>query len=425
MSQDQKKAELFPCGSESPCRCKKSTQDQGLIIVTDCPVNNWFLMITGIEATRVKIVPAIMAVFNEYKLNITIMNNTIKSIEDFQRKDVNLPTDRALGDMKSLILKNNTQLVLSDYDPKKLVGAEKITFCKNAVRQIRGEVIRGEELFFFHLGNFSMKFSFEKNKEPFSGMRAKYIHIEGIMSDIFLPRRVILYRLIINKVQSLTNSELLQHDILCESMIYEEIRIENSIHVTLPKNFMNGPPFASQLSPFDLTLDPWNIQEKVFVEARVYLIKTLNRASLNDAQRKALITDDGGTNCAIFCDCGQKVGKNCSSCDKNFKKNCAICIKNKLKSDDKDIYKKICSIENMLMVIGPTEIYSSSIASNLLKPTKADDKTEQTIQTICADTYASKSTIQSIGQMTFSHSVIINAIVAARQKVLIMCHYND
>ena len=68
--------------------------------MSHCPVENLFLMITGIEATRVKIVPAIMFKFDGSKMNISIMNNTIKSIEDLNTKDVHWQIGRAVETLK-------------------------------------------------------------------------------------------------------------------------------------------------------------------------------------------------------------------------------------------------------------------------------------------------------------------------------------
>ena len=384
--------------------------------MTHCPVENLFLMITGIEATRVKIVPAIMSKFDGSKMNISIMNNTIKSIEDLNTKDVHWQIGRAVGDIKTLILKNNTRLVLTDFDRFKLAGIDNLVFCKNAVSQIIGEAIHGDELTFYHLGSFSMNFSHEKDDDHFSDMSSRFIYIEGIMSDIFLPRKRPLYRVVISKVQSLTNSELLQTDALSESIIYEEIIIEESIHVTLPKNFMNGQPVSNTNppAPFDFTLDPWNVQQKVFVEARVPYIKSFNGLPLNDAQRKALVTDDTGKNCALFCQCGQKPKGSCISCSDKHKKNCAICVKNKIKLDNEDIYKQICSIKNMTIVNGPAQIYSTSTASNLFKYTRTDQKTWQTIQSTCSDSYVSKNTEVSIGRKIYFYSTILIVVFAAR-----------
>ena len=420
ISQYQQKTDIFPCGSLSPCDCTKSAQDPDLTIVSQCPVKNRFLMITGIEAKRVKIVPAIMSKFDGFKMNISIINTTIKSIEDLHTNEVNGQIERALGHIKTLILRNNKQLVLPDFDQLKVAGVENLVFCKNAVNQIIGRAIHAVELTFFHLGNFSMNFSLEENDEHFSEMRANYIYIEGIMSDIFLPKFTVLDRVVIKKVQSITNSELLQKDALTETIIRKEIRIEESIHITLPKNFMNGeanqihaPPY-----PFDFILDPWNVQQNVFVETTVSFKKTFNGVALNDSQRKALVSDNTGKSCDLFCQCGQKSKVNCSSCGDKHKKNCAICIKNKLKLGNQDMYKKICSIEDMSIVNGPAQIYSSSTASNLLKSTKRNDKEWQTIQSTCSESYISKSTELSMGQKKYFYSTILIATFAAKLSIL-------
>ena len=134
-------------------------------------------MITGIEAERVKIVPAIMSKFDGSKMNISIMNNTIKSIEDLNTRDVHWQIGRAVGDIKTLILKNNTRLVLTDFDRFKLAGIDNLVFCKNAVSQIIGEAIHGDELTFYHLGSFSMNFSHEKDNDHFSDMSSRFIYI--------------------------------------------------------------------------------------------------------------------------------------------------------------------------------------------------------------------------------------------------------
>ena len=408
--------DAFPCGSESLCNCTKSAQDPGLTIVSQCPVKNRFLMITGIEARRVKIVPAVMSKFDGSKMNISIMNNTIVSIEDFHTKDMHWQVGRALGDIKTLILKNNTQLVLPDFDRFEVPGVDNIVFCQNAVSQIIGEAINGDVLSFYHLKSFSMNFSHAKNNDHFSDMSAEDIYIEGIMSDILLPIDTVLDSIVIKKVQSFTNSELLQKDALSKSTINKEIRIEQSIHVTLPENFMNGEPVSSTSppAPFNFIIDPWNVQQNVFVKARVPYIKTFNGVALNDAQRNALIADDSGKSCALFCQCGQKSEASCKSCGEKHKKNCAICIKNKKKLDKKDIYKQICSIEDMSIVNGPAQIYSSSTAPNLLKSTTSDDNRMQTIQATCTDSYLSKSTELSIGKKNFFNRSNLIAIFAAR-----------
>ena len=421
-SQNQQKTDIFPCGTLSPCHCKKTAQDPGLTIVSHCPVKNRFLMITGIEAKRVNIVPAIMSKFDGFKMNISIMNTTISSIKDLHIKDVHVQIERALGHIKTLMLKNNTRLVLPDFDQYKVAGVENLVFCKNAVNQIIGRAIHATEIIFFNLGNFSMNFSHEENNEHFSEMRANYIYIEGIMSDIFLPKFTVLNKVIIKKVQSFTNSELLQKDALTESIIYKEIRIEESIHVTLPKNFMNGEAnnIYTPPNPFDFILDPWNVQQNVFVETTVSFIKTFNGVALNDAQRKALVSDNTGKNCKLFCQCGQKSKGSCSSCGENYKKNCANCIKNKLKLGNQDLYKQICSIEDMSIVNGPAQIYSSSTASNLLKSTKRNDKEWQTIQTTCSESYMSKSTELSMGQRKYFYSPILIATFVAKLSILII-----
>ena len=426
-TQYQQKNDTFPCGSLSPCLCTKSAQDPGLTIVSQCPVENFFLMIAGIEANRVKITPAIISKFDGFKMNISIMNNTMKSIVDLHVKDAHWQVDQALGDIKTLIFKNNTRLVLPDFDRFKTAGAENLIFCKNAVSQIIGSAISAERVIFFHLGSFSMNFSHGGKNDPFSDMSARSFYIEGIMSDIFLPIETILDRVVIKKVQSFTNSELLQKDALRKSRIKKEIRIEESIHVTLPKNFMNGELVSdtNPPPPIDFTIDPWNVQQNVFVEARVPYIKTFNGVALNDAQRKALITDNTGKNCAIFCQCGQKLKRSCSSCDEKYKKNCAICIKNKMKLGNQDMYKQICSIKNMSIVNGPAQIYSSSTASNLLESTKTDDKTIQTVQTTCSDSYVSKITELSIGPKNYFYSTILIAIFAVKLSTSVISEHCD
>ena len=151
-TQYQQKNDTFPCGSLSPCLCTKSAQDPGLTIVSQCPVENFFLTITGIEANRVKIIPAIMSKFDGFKINISIMNTTIKSIEDLHIKDVNVQIGQALGDIKTLIFKNNTQLVLPEFDRIRIAGTENLVFCKNAVSQITGYAIRAQKVIFFSSG---------------------------------------------------------------------------------------------------------------------------------------------------------------------------------------------------------------------------------------------------------------------------------
>ena len=416
------KNDTFPCGQESHCNCTKSLEDPGLIIVSHCTVEKKFLMIAGIEATRVKIVPAVMSIFDGSKMNISIMNNTFKSIEDFHVRDVHWQIVRALGDIKTLVLKNNTQLILpEDSKRNNLVGAENLVFCKNAVHQIIGDAIIGYTVFFFHLGNFSMDFSHGKSQDIFTDLGAIEIYIEGIMSDIPLPKLKRLESVVIKKVQSFTNSELLQKDALSESIINKEIRIEESIHVTLPKNFMNGEAnIYAPPTPFDFILDPWNIQQNVFVETTVRFIKTLNGVALNDAQRKALISDDTGKNCALFCRCAPNMEPNCKMCSDEYKKNCAICIKNKIQSDKKHLYKQVCSIEDMSFVNGPKEIYPSSTASNLLKSTEANKKISENFQTTCTDPFDSKSTLQSKGRRSLTRSIIFIATGVAKWKNLII-----
>ena len=50
----------FPCGNRSPCSCTNSTEDPGVTVVNSCPVNDTFLVISGLEATRVKLVSVLM-----------------------------------------------------------------------------------------------------------------------------------------------------------------------------------------------------------------------------------------------------------------------------------------------------------------------------------------------------------------------------
>ena len=188
------------------------------------------------------------------------------------------------------------------------------------------------------------------------------------------------------------------------------------MHVTLPKNFLNGYPPA-YVNSIDVILDPWNLQKNTFDENRIVIIKTLNGIPLSNEQRNAMITDESGKNCAIFCQCGQKSDRNCSSCESKHKKNCAICIKNKIKIDDQDIYRQVCSIEDISIVDGPYEIYPSATASNLLQATKADVKTVQAIQATCSEPYLSKSTELSKGQRSFIQLSIPMATAAARSVI--------
>ena len=78
------------------------------------------------------------------------------------------------------------------------------------------------------------------------------------------------------------------------------------------------------------------------------------------------------------------------------------------------MYKQICSIKNMSIVNGPAQIYSPSAASNLLKSTKTNDKTIQTIQTTCSDGYVSKITEVSIGQKIYFDSTMLIATLAVK-----------
>ena len=193
-----------------------------------------------------------------------------------------------------------------------------------------------------------MEFS-QNDKDHFADMWAQTVYIEGIMLDIILPIRAILRSVVIKNVQSLTKTELLRNDALSETNIGEELMIENSIHVTLPKNFLNGYP-QSYVNSIDVILDPWNLQKNTFVENRIVIIKTLNEIPLSNEQRKTMIRDESGKNCDIFCQCGKKTDRNCSYCENKHKKNCAICIKNKMKIDDKDLYRQVCSFEDISIV---------------------------------------------------------------------------
>ena len=78
-----KETVTFPCGNNSPCSCTNSTEDPGITVVNSCPVKDSFLVIPGIEATRVKLVSVIMANYVHARMNISIINNTMESIVDF------------------------------------------------------------------------------------------------------------------------------------------------------------------------------------------------------------------------------------------------------------------------------------------------------------------------------------------------------
>ena len=73
----------FPCGKKSPCICTNSAEDPGVTVVDSCPVKDTFLVISGIEATRVKLASVIMANYVHARMNISIINNTIETIVDF------------------------------------------------------------------------------------------------------------------------------------------------------------------------------------------------------------------------------------------------------------------------------------------------------------------------------------------------------
>ena len=384
--------------------------------MSKCPKKNWFLMITGVEAPRVKILPALMAIDDGYRMNISIMNNKIVSIEDFNTKEMDMK--QPLTDLRAVVFKNNTDLVLRDCG-RDSPHIERIIFCKDAVNRIYGYSMSGWELRFIHLESFSMKFSYEENDDQFSRMFVRKIYIEGIMLDIFLPIDAYLDSVVIKNVQSLQNTELLQANALSLSTISKELRIENSIHVTLPENLMNGRPVDKNLkmNSIDFVLDPWNLQKNTFAKAVVPYIKNLNGLLLSDNQKNALITYDNGKNCAIFCHCDGKNDKGCSVCPKKHKKNCAICIKNQIQSAEKDIYKQICAIENMSFVNGPAQIYSNSTASNLLKSTKTGDKKIQATQTLCAEPLDPKSTEQSKASECLSQSFVLIAVVAVRWEI--------
>ena len=383
--------------------------------MSKCPKENWFLMITRVEAPRVIIRPAILAIIDGYRMNISITNNKIKSIEDFNTKE---EMDQPLLDLRYLVFKNNTDLVFPD-NGRDSPYVEQITFCKDAVNRINGFSMIGWELRFIHLENFSMKFSYMENNDQFSRMGVKDIYIEGIMLDIYLPIDAYLESVVIKNVQSLRNTELLQANALSLSTIIKELRIENSIHVTLPTNLMNGRPEKRnvEMSSIDFILDPWNLQKNTFAKAVVPYIKNFNGLLLSDNQKNALITNDNGKNCAIFCHCDGKNDKGCTVCPNKHKKNCAICIKNKVQSAEKDIYKQICAIENMSFVNGPAQIYSASTASNLLKSTKVGDKKIQATQTLCAEPLDPKSTEQSKGDECLSQSFVLIAVVAVRWEI--------
>ena len=378
-----------------------------------CPKENWFLMITGVEAPRVKIRPALMAIEDGYRMNISIMNNKIKSIEDFNTEGIEIV--QPLVDLKYLVFKNNTDLVLADCRNNQ-PHVERTTFCKDAVNRIVQYSMRSRELHFIHLESFSMKFSYVENNDQFSRMGVRDIYIEGIMLDIYLPIDAYLESVVIKNVQSLQNTELLQANALSLSTISKELRIENSIHVTLPENLMNGQPVDKNLkvNSIDFVLDPWNLQKNTFAKAVVPYIKNLNGLLLSDNQKNALITYDNGKKCAIFCRCDGNNDEGCSVCPKKHKKNCAICIKNQIQSAEKDIYKQICAIENMSFVNGPAQIYSNSTASNLLKSTKTGDKKIQATQTLCAEPLDPKSTEQSKACECLSQSFVLIAVVAVR-----------
>ena len=81
-----KKTVTFPCGNKSPCSCTNSTEDPGVTVVNSCPVKDTYLVISGIEASRVKLVSVIMANYVHARMNISIINNTMESIVDFYAK---------------------------------------------------------------------------------------------------------------------------------------------------------------------------------------------------------------------------------------------------------------------------------------------------------------------------------------------------
>ena len=121
--------------------------------------------------------------------------------------------------MEVLILKNNKQLVLPDLGKSfNAIRTRTLVFCTHAVKKMIGYALNGNNLAFFHLGNFSMKFS-QDDKDHFADMWAQTIYIEGMMLDIILPINAALRSVVIKNVQSLTKTELLRNDALSETNI--------------------------------------------------------------------------------------------------------------------------------------------------------------------------------------------------------------
>ena len=81
-------------------------------------------MITGIGAKRVEFVPAMVSKCDGSKTNILNMNITFESIEDIHVKDVHWQIGHALGNIETLILNKNTQLILLNLDRYRLAGLE-------------------------------------------------------------------------------------------------------------------------------------------------------------------------------------------------------------------------------------------------------------------------------------------------------------
>ena len=331
------------CGFGSTCNCShSSTHGKGVVSVDECQqLEKGLFLLSKITATRV----AIKKLYDQHTANLPLNSQEgiglifsqtwIVEIVDFDKYSLR-------GDkIRSLQFEENPNLTMGlKAGSATLLRIKSTVFRYFGVSYLHDYMFHSDSITF---SNFSSNLSKLMRQienpdiQPWSGFPLKHLILENSFSTLssFIGFRMSTIK--IQNVISINDIELIPHDFLRNTDLLQEISIENSYHVTLPKYFFDHLFDTQHDFNYSLTmeLDIWNVQkDSIGPRAKINTLTKVNQVFINDEMRDILAANNDTSQCSTFCQRNNQTIINCSILNENEKRACGICVKNLIGDDN-------------------------------------------------------------------------------------------
>ena len=275
---------------------------------------------------------------------MTILNTDVEQIVDFDKNLV------GINWILLLVFENNSKLRLGHKDDESRLETLTTEFKQHGAKQFFGSMFRTTNLIFSNFSS-SLRDIYDKNnsdKNPWEYFNVgSDLTLQGSFIDFPDLQYFEALTVTIRDVISINNEELLPNNFLTDAGALNRISIINSLHVTIPKFYLervyrSKTPDSLKLS---MELEIANVQKDSLAGRNASRLLKLNHVEINNEMREILNSEGNFSGCSIFCISQNGSAVECSDLFESEKKACGICVRNIVGYENlMQRLKQVCSI---------------------------------------------------------------------------------